>query len=354
MIRASTPLRLTRLRASIMALLGLLVGTSCSETTDPLGTSAPTDLPAPVASTDSAAASDTLAMASTFASYDGVPFGPFGLWSSWSSTYWGPKPLTNAQQCVNPSGIVTLIQSARLKGQSLVLQMTCGAKSDFMTNGNFDVTKWKSRMSKYNTSSIRNAIAAGVSDGTLIANSMVDEPEHKHWGTSITKGLLDNMAAYAKSMFPTLPQGVSHGPNGYTWRASERFTKLDYVNYQFAYRIANGNVTAFRDAVLDQSRKDGVATSFSVNVLNGGRQDLSGSWDCTGSGQAGKGTYSPNCRMTATQLRDWGKTLGTSGACMLLMWKYNGTYFSRSDNQDALQDVASTLASKSRKSCRRP
>jgi hypothetical protein len=354
MIRAFTPLRLTRLRASIMALLGLLVGTSCSETTDPLGTSAPTDVPTQVASTDSAIATDTLATASTFASYNGVPFGPFGLWSSWTTTYWGPKPLTNAQQCSNPSGIVTLIQSARLQGQSLVLQMTCGAKSDFMTNGNFDSSKWKSAMNKYNTTTVRNAIAGGVSDGTIIANSMVDEPEHKNWGTSITKALLDNMAVYAKSMFPTLPEGVSHGPGGYLWRASERFTKLDYVNYQYAYRIGNGNVAAYRDAVLSQSQKDGVATSFSVNVLNGGRQDLDGNWDCTGSGQAGKGTYTPNCRMTATQLRDWGTTLGTSGVCMLLMWKYNGTYFSRSDNQDALRNVATTLASKSRKACRRP
>lgn len=354
MIRAFTPLRLTRLRASILALLGLLVGTSCSETTDPLGTSAPTDVPPPVTTTDVATATDTLALASTFASYNGVPFGPFGLWNSWTSTFWGPKPLTNAQQCSNPSGIVTLIQSARLKGQSLVLQMTCGAKSDFMTNGNFDSSKWKSAMNKYNTTTIRNAIAGGVSDGTIIANSMVDEPEHKNWGTSITKALLDNMAVYAKSMFPTLPEGVSHGPGGYLWRASERFTKLDYVNYQYAYRIGNGNVAAYRDAVLSQSQKDGVATSFSVNILNGGRQDTEGSWDCTGSGQAGKGTYTPNCRMTATQLRDWGTTLGTSGACMLLMWKYNATYFSRSDNLSALQNVATTLASKSRKACRRP
>jgi hypothetical protein len=165
--------------------------------------------------------------------------------------------------------------------------------------------------------------------------------------------MLDGMVTFAKSMFPTLPQGVNHGATGYKWRTSERYYRVDYVNYQFVHWITSGNVAAFRDAALARSQRDGVATSFSLNILGGGVQDKDGYYNCTGTGQAGKGPYYPTCRMTADQVRNWGRALGPSG-CMLLMWTYDGAYMSKSANQQAFRDVAYTLSSKPRRSCRRP
>ena len=143
----------------------------------------------PVAATDAAAPVESIETA--LASTNGVPFGAFGLWSSSGNTLWGPKPLTNAQNCVAPSYIVRLISAARSQGQSLLLQMTCADPSEFKSGGKFDLNKWKSRMNQFNTSTIRNAIAAGVSDGTVIGNSMFDEPERSaSWGT-MTKAVIE-------------------------------------------------------------------------------------------------------------------------------------------------------------------
>jgi hypothetical protein len=88
---------------------------------------------------------------------------------------------------------------------------------------------------------------------------------------------------------------------------------------------------------------------FSMNILNGGTQDKDGTWDCGG---APLGQDPPNCQMTATQLRDFGSVLGPAG-CALLMWRYDQTYMSRTENKQAFADVAALLASQPAKQCRR-
>ena len=94
------------------------------------------------------------------------------------------------------------------------------------------------RIDQYNTGPIRAAIAAGVADGTVLGNSLMDEPEHRKWGGVMTKPLLDSMAAYARRYFPTLPMGPSHGPNGYyQWRPNERYRVVDYVLNQYNYWV---------------------------------------------------------------------------------------------------------------------
>ena len=126
---------------------------------------------------------------------------------------------------------------------------------------------------------------------------MIDEPETVRWGGNITKATLDQMAVYAKSIFPTLPQGLNHGPPGYKWRATERYTKVDYVLYQYNFWVTSGNLVAWRDAVLAQAKLDGVRPALSLNVLSGGKQDKGdGYYDCAGPLQGGLGTAYPNCQ----------------------------------------------------------
>jgi hypothetical protein len=96
-----------------------------------------------------------------------------------------------------------------------------------------------------------------------------------------------------------------------------------------------------------------VTPALSLNILDGGVQDRSGTWDCSGSGQAGKGTYYPNCRMTPTQVTTWGKSFVGYG-CFLLMWQYDGAYMSKTANKDAFNQLATAAASKTRRSCKRP
>ena len=54
--------------------------------------------------------------------------------------------------------------------------MTGGSHSLYLTNGVFDLAKWKAKMDAYNTTAVKSAVAAAVADGTIIGNSVMDEP----------------------------------------------------------------------------------------------------------------------------------------------------------------------------------
>jgi hypothetical protein len=342
--RFAHALRPTRFRTVALALLGVIIGAACDNSNDPLAISEPTD-PPEVAASSPAPAFATI-------SYTGMPYGPIGLWSSATTVEWGPAPFTGTQNYADAGGVVTQINSARSKKQRLILAMTGGPSTRYTTNGKFDMTKWKSKQNTFNTSTIRNAIAAGVADGTVIGNQLIDEPETPRWGGTVSKAVIDQMATYAKSMFPSLPMGINVGPPAYkNWRTSETFKVLDYELFQYNHYVTAGNIGAWRDAVLSRARADGVTPAFSLNILNGGVQDKTGTWDCPGTG--GKGTRFPNCRMTADQVKNWGLAIGTAG-CAMQMWRYDDAFMAKSANQDAFRAVASLLSSKPRRSCRRP
>lgn len=285
-------------------------------------------------------------------SYTGLPFGPFGLWNI-AAVNWGPAPFTGSHNYINADGIIQQIAAARALGQRLVLAMSGGLSSAFVTNGQFDMTKWTRRMDSYNTDAIKKAVAEGVADGTIIGNTLIDEPETKQWGTNLTKAMIDAMAAYVKNIFPSLSVGVNHGPPAYSrWRTSEHYHVVDYVLYQYAHFVTLGDVGKWRDAVLAQARSEGATPALSLNILNGGAQDRDGTWDCTGDGQAGRGTREPNCRMTPTQLRSWGAALAPYG-CFLTMWRYDGAYMSEPANKEAFTEIASAVASQPARTCKR-
>jgi hypothetical protein len=281
----------------------------------------------------------------------GVPFGPFALWDD-AQPAASPVAFTGSQNYTSPQNVIAMIANARAIGHRLFLVLTGGAPSQYSTNGRFDLAKWKARVDQYNTAPIRAAVAAGVADGTVIGNSIMDEPEHKNWGGVMTKPLLDSMAAYAKRYFPTLPMGPSHGPNGYyLWRPAERYRVVDYVLSQYNYWVTNGDVAAWRDKVLAQAKLDGVAVGFSMNLLGGGQSaPRDGTWSCPAGTSGGRGLYDPSCRMTAAQIRDWGKMLGAAG-CAMLMWRYDSVAIGRTDNVLAMRDVAGALATVPRRAC---
>jgi hypothetical protein len=344
MIRALTHApRPTRLRALLAAVLAV-VGTACN-TTD---VTEPAAVPTTTSSSDAVPAAATPLASAT----SGIPYGPTSLWANATTLSAGASPFSGSQVNVEPNNVTTVISTARSKGQRIILAMTGGSAKQFLSNGKFDVNKWKSAMAKFNTTTIRNAIAQAVSDGIVVGNTMMDEPETVKWGGNVTKALLDQMAVYAKGFLPSLPQGVNVGPPAYKiWQTSARFTKVDWVRYQYSWWVTSGNVNQWRDIVLDQARKDGVQPAFSLNILDGGTKDKSGAWDCPG---LGKGTYAPNCNMTADQVRSWGRVLAGAGGCAMMMWRYNEAYITKSANQDAFRDVASASSAAARKSCKRP
>ncbi len=331
---------MTRLSSAARAAFLLILAVhaaSCGES-DPLGSSEAA-LPADAPASDAAV------------SYSGIPYGPYDLWGTTTGLRWGPGPFTvSHDNAYFPTSLVQRIEAARRKRVRLILVLT-GGPNTVTTNGKFDLAKWKARMNKLNTTAIRKAVADGVADGTIVANKLMDEPESPKWGGVPTKAMIDEMATYARKIFPTLPMGVGHGAPGFKWRSAERYKVLDWVSVQYVWGYNKGNIAAWREQVLNFARNNGVRPMFGLNILNGGVPDTNGAWDCPNTG--GKGTRSANCRMTAEQVRTYGRAIGPSG-CALLMWRYDQAFMSNAANQAAFKDVASLLNGRPRGSCRRP
>jgi hypothetical protein len=240
--------------------------------------------------------------------------------------------------------------------------MTGGARANYLTNGVFDMAKWQARMKAFDTPEIRQAVARAVSEGVLIANSVMDEPfndggpgnESNSWGPAgtMSKARVDSMCGYAKAIFPTLPQGVFQD---YRLATGDSYLVCDFITSQ--YRAAKGPLLQYRDGALALCRRDHHACAFGINVLDGGipvrrkpGQTDYMEGDCPLTTTGGRGTYFPNCRMTADQVREAGKVLGSAG-CFLTGFRYNAEFMGKAENQAAFRDVAATLAMRPAASC---
>jgi hypothetical protein len=316
----------------VVAKSGILADTSAVTITVPLGSTAPT----------------------------GIPFGPFGAWNGLTFNA-NTEVFTLTHQGYSPDNIVDRLSIARQRGVKQLPAMTGGARANYLTDGVFDMAKWKARMDQYNTPAIKAAVAAAVSDGTLMGNSVMDEPgntgineanEANSWGPAgtMTKARVDSMCGYVKAIFPTLAVGVFHDYKGF--EPTKSYQVCDFIVSQ--YRMAKGDVTAYRDGGLALAQRDGHAILFSLNIIDGGAKDSvnDGVWDCPLSITGGYGSYAPNCRMTAQQVRDFGMVLGPAG-CGLVMWHYDDVFMADPDNQAAFRDVAQRLGSLPAKACRR-
>jgi len=285
----------------------------------------------------------------------GIPFGPSQMPTSVSSPLF-----TLRHEAVSASNIVSRIDAARQGHFELLLNMTGGDHDNYMSviDGiyQFDPAKWRAKMNTFNTSAIRQAVASAVTDGVLVGNSVMDEPQvcgagdGNTWGPcgTMTKIRVDSLCGYAKAMFPGLPVGVAHNHTAFEPTKDYRVCEFDIT--QYASRL--GDPVDFRNSALAIAERSGTKVVFSINLLNGGVQDKDGTWDCTGPGQAGKGTYSPNCRMTPAQVEQYSLILGPAG-CSFKMWRYDEEFMADAANGQAFRDVAAKLATLPRVSCAR-
>jgi hypothetical protein len=284
----------------------------------------------------------------------GIPFGPYGAWEG--DDFKANTSVFNLSiGAFTAANIIPRLREARATHHKVILAMTGGSHNQYKTAGVFDFSKWLAKMDTYDRDDIREAIAQGVADGTIIGNSVMDEPHNtvnqSSWGPkgTMTKTVVDSMCAYVKQMFPTLPVGVVHDHE--VFQPNQSYHACEFLVDQYAAR--KGDVTQFRDEALAMARRDKMAIVFSLNVIDGGIQaERDGNWACSPSETEGRGSFKPNCRMTAQQVRDWGILLGSSG-CALTMWRYDPEYMADPGNQASFREVAAKLATLPSRSCGR-
>lgn len=244
----------------------------------------------------------------------------------------GTESFDASYDSCNPSNIEARIAAAKALGLKLVLSMTGGSHVLNYAPGVpniFDLNVWKSRMDLYDTTAIKAAVAAGVTDGTILGADVIDEPQHFSWnngvpdGTVMSKALVDTMCNYVRAIFPTLPCGVSVKPE---WKTATTFAAVDFVVYQYSL-WAKGPITAWKNMGLAQAALDHVKIVFGLNPINGG----------TTSGT----------NMTAAQIEDFGTELiqaSSTYVVALEMWRHDVGLFGRDDVRAANANLHATAA----------
>lgn len=284
----------------------------------------------------------------------GLPFGPFGLMlTNTTINTTGTTGMNFTVDNVQETLLLARIQAFRDLGLRGIVHMTGGLPSlNFLDGVNppFNLATWKLRMDVYRANpAVAAAVAAAVTDGVLVANCLIVKPHDSSWGPdgSITKAMLDEMAAYAKAIFPTLPQGVA-SDGRYDWRTGETYSVVDWIHYQYSWDRPTGdtgNCARFRDLCLARAAIDGTKTLFSLNVLDGGVSGATCPLPSTGGG----GTIAGLCSMTPTQINDWGLILmqpdglGRRGLGLTLS-DYRTEFFGRPANTTSFAALAAEAA----------
>ena len=273
----------------------------------------------------------------------GIPMGLSALLVS------GREPIhyTASLDGYTADNIVSRLNTARSRGLRVLMNMTGGSHENYKTDGVFDYSKWKAKMDSYNTPAIRAAVAEAVANGTIIGNSVMDEPANhspiKGWGPegTLTKARVDGLCQYVQQMFPTLPVGVVHDHR--VLEPEKNYQRCDFIVSQ--YRLSKAPVNEFRDGGVAFAKRSGIAIAFSLNILHGGTPGT----DCEKWGDDPNGKL---CPMSAEQVQHWGVVLGSAG-CMLNMWRYERAYYDKPEIQRALGHVAGVLRGLPAKECRR-
>ncbi len=287
----------------------------------------------------------------------GIPFGASQMWSSLGRS--GTESFDLVHDGVRAGNIVQRLAEARRKHVRLLLNMTGGHDPYMSSIGGihrFDMQRWHDSMATYDDDAIKAAVAQAVADGTIVGNSVMDEPHARGqgdgntWGPqgTMTKARVDSMCAYVKSIFPNLPVGVVHQHQ--LFEPSQSYRVCDFLvdQYQYSY----GPVTAWRDAALAMAHRDGIQILFGVNELNGGPKDRDGSWDCKDEGGY-KGQSSPNCQIPPDSLERWYPILARAG-CGFRVWRWDAARTNDPAYRAARRAVRDSLAGWNAPTCGRP
>jgi hypothetical protein len=124
---------------------------------------------------------------------------------------------------------------------------------------------------------------------------------------------------------------------------------MDVIVTQYAWN--KGDITQYRDQALEMARRNGMAITFGLNVIDGGEYNHK-TKACPTPLTGGHGSYEPACRMTADQIREWGLFLAGHG-CGMFLFRFEESFMTQPANLQAFRDIAAKLATVPARPCRR-
>jgi hypothetical protein len=245
---------------------------------------------------------------------------------------------TGLVETPTPSNILGFLSQLRQKNGRVLLKLAGSESSYKNPDGTFNLTKWKAQVDRF-----RNVnFSSYITDGTIVAHYMVDEPHYKgRWGDHTIPGAtLEEAAKHSKLRWPNLPTVVS-APANYLASAPVTYVNLDAAWATYRAKTSSDPAGWLAQQVSRaKSKKLGLIAA--LNVLDGG------------DGSSGiRGTQPRTWAMSAAELKKYGTALlAQSYICAFSMWRYDATYYGRSDVKTAMSGLSAKASSHARTSCR--
>jgi hypothetical protein len=148
------------------------------------------------------------------------------------------------------------------------------------------------------------------------------------------------MAAYSKQRWPALTT-VVNAPLVWLAASTTTYTHLD-AGWAMYRAAADRNTLRWITEQVSFAKKKGLGVFAGLNVLDGGN------------GSSGfKGNLPSKWAMSASELRTYGSTiLANTYVCGFAMWRYDATYYGRSDVKSAFADLSTKARNHAKTSCR--
>jgi hypothetical protein len=271
----------------------------------------------------------------------GVPYGMFTL----PLDRFHP-PITLAARTVSRDQVAAVLRAAQAGKVRLILNLGGGKDNSRGPTAGFDLARWKARIDRYRDVDF----GPYVEEGLILAHLLVDEPyaEQSWGGREISQAVVEEMARYSKSIWPTLPTVVRAPP---TWlvEGDTTFTDLDMAWAQWNGPERDGGhwrtPEEFRDENVARAKQLGLGLIVGLNQLNAG----DGS-----SGVSGTTNNPGHWQMSAGELVRVGTILAeTPYVCAFVSWRYDAAFEARADIRAALDSVASVAQTRGGTSCLR-
>lgn len=284
-----------------------------------------------------------LAACSSDPASGGVPWGPNDI----PPQLYG-EPYTGSKVYFAPARTVEKLEEARDAEMHVIVKLAGKQEHYQNPDGTFNLDLWKAQMDRYRDVPFDRFVA----DGTIVAHQIVSEAKapDQFGGSVIPNDVLDEMAAYSRSIWPTMPTLVRADATDLEEQAAGNDTPWPGWTWQHLdaassrYLVRKGDPAAYAAAEQASADRQGLALAMGLNVLSGGdgssgfpSPELSGAW-----------------AMSADELRTYtAALLEHTRACSLEMWKYFSTtsYFTEPEIAEAMDDVAEIAAEYSTHPC---
>jgi hypothetical protein len=274
----------------------------------------------------------------------GIPGVPFGMFEQPVSATGGLYTLSVMPQHMR--AIPALPELAR-KGAKIILNVT-NSGNCAKDLGAFSLELWKTcfRQFAYDDPQARELITEAGDNGTLLAIYLLDEPNHpRRWGPrgTVTQAMVEEMAAYSKSLFPRIPTVVRASPE---WLAEGNVTYRALDGAWAQYRRNRGPIEEYIRKHTEKARELGLCLVFSLNIIDGGTTDAAdpmfSGWD------SGRKLY----EMSPAEIISYGLPMVQAQPWAVGAWDYRPAYLSKPGVREAM-DSLGRAAQKATWSCSR-